>query len=52
MTLGEQMRLLAMVDIFEPLSPEELEELARRAPDTHLQEGEVFLAPLEHSERL
>jgi CRP-like cAMP-binding protein len=52
MTLGEQMRLLAMVDIFEPLSPEELEDLARRAPDTHLQEGEVFVAPLEHGERL
>src|SRR5919107_1033135 len=52
MTLGEQMRLLSVVDVFEPLSQEELEELARRAPDTHLPEGEVFLAPLEHGERL
>jgi CRP/FNR family transcriptional regulator len=52
MTLAEQMRLLAMVDIFEPLSPEELEDLARRAPDRHLQEGETFLSPTDRAERL
>jgi CRP-like cAMP-binding protein len=52
MTLAEQMRLLAMVDVFEPLSPTELEELARRAPDIHLQEGEDFLTPWERGERL
>jgi CRP/FNR family transcriptional regulator, cyclic AMP receptor protein len=52
MMLAEQMRLLAMVDVFEPLSPTELEELARRAPDTHLKEGEDFLRPWERGERL
>jgi CRP/FNR family transcriptional regulator, cyclic AMP receptor protein len=52
MTLAEQMRLLAMVDIFEPLSREELEELARRAPDRHLQEGETFLSSGDRTERL
>jgi hypothetical protein len=39
--LNEQVRLLSMVDILEPLSREELEELGRRAPDSHLQEGEL-----------
>jgi CRP/FNR family transcriptional regulator, cyclic AMP receptor protein len=53
MTLADQMRLLSMVDVFDPLSSEEMEELARRAPDTHLQEGEVFLSPWERpAERL
>src|SRR5215208_7423769 len=52
MTLAQQMRLLAMVDIFEPLSPGELEELAWRAPDRHLQEGETFLSPTDREERL
>jgi CRP/FNR family transcriptional regulator, cyclic AMP receptor protein len=52
MTLEEQVRLLSMVDIFEALSREELEELSRRAPDTLLDEGEVFLMPWEGGERL
>jgi CRP/FNR family cyclic AMP-dependent transcriptional regulator len=52
MPLDEQVRLLSMVDILEPLSREELEELGRRAPDTHLQEGEIFLNPQEEDERL
>ena len=52
MPLDEQVRLLSMVDILEPLTREELKELGQRAPDTHLQEGEIFLNPQEEDERL
>jgi CRP/FNR family transcriptional regulator len=52
MPLREQVRLLSMVDVFEPLSDAELEAVARRAPDTHVQGGEVFLRPWDRSERL
>jgi hypothetical protein len=34
MSLKEQIHLLSMVDILGPLSDEELEDLAKRAPDT------------------
>ncbi len=47
MALDEQVRLLSLVDVLEPLSREVLEELGRRAPDTHLREGEIFLKRLE-----
>jgi hypothetical protein len=36
MTLEKQIRLLSVVDIFGPLSDEEMEELAKRLPDTFL----------------
>ena len=52
MTLDEEVRLLSMVDILEPLSQEELEELAKRAPDHYLEKGEVFFTPFEEGERL
>jgi len=52
MSQEEQARLLSMVDILEPLSPEELDELARRAPDTYLDEGEVLYTPQEAGEKL
>ena len=52
MPLGEQVRLLSMVDVFEPLSSEELEEMGRRAPDVYLEEGRVFVAPWDAGERL
>jgi CRP/FNR family transcriptional regulator, cyclic AMP receptor protein len=51
MALDEQVRLLSLVDVLEPLSREVLEELGRRAPDTHLREGEIF-EPQEEGERL
>jgi len=41
-----------MVEVLEALSPEELEELGRRAPDTFLDRGDVFLMPQEGGERL
>jgi CRP/FNR family transcriptional regulator, cyclic AMP receptor protein len=50
--LDEQVRLLSMVQILEPLSREELKELSQRAPDTSLQEGEIFRSPHEEGERL
>jgi CRP/FNR family transcriptional regulator, cyclic AMP receptor protein len=45
MSLQEQVRLLSMVDILGPLSPEELEELAKRTPDTYLEQGDVLYTP-------
>ena len=40
LSLEEKVRLLSMVDVFEPLSREKLEELAHLAHDTHLGQGE------------
>jgi hypothetical protein len=37
-----RIRSLSRVDILEPLSEEELEELAARCPDIHLQKGQEF----------
>lgn len=50
--LDEQIHLLSMVDIFESLSPEELDELARRIPDTCLDVGEILYTPQEAGEKL
>jgi CRP/FNR family cyclic AMP-dependent transcriptional regulator len=47
LTLEDQVRLLSMVDVFESLGREELEEVARRAWDTHLERGEVMRKPQE-----
>lgn len=52
MSQEEQVRLLSMVDVLEPLSPEELEELSRRVPDTYLDEGEVLYTPQEAGKKL
>src|ERR671917_83078 len=52
MSIEEEVRLLSTVDILEPLSEEELEGLARRSPDTHLEKGEIFYTPHDRSERL
>ena len=52
MTMQRQVRLLSMVDILGPLSEEELEDLARRVPDTHLEEGDVLYSPQDGKERL
>lgn len=49
---GEEVRLLSISDVLEPLSEEDLEELARRSPDTRLEPGEVFFTPDEDLERL
>jgi CRP/FNR family transcriptional regulator, cyclic AMP receptor protein len=50
MTMSEerQVKLLSFVDVLEPLSEEELRELAERCPDICLQSGEDFYRPEEH----
>jgi CRP/FNR family transcriptional regulator len=52
MSLKEQIRLLSMVDILGPLSDEELEDLAKRTPDTFLDKDDILYAPTEGTARL
>jgi CRP-like cAMP-binding protein len=52
MSLKEEIRFLSMVDILGPLSDEQMEDLAKRAPDTFLEEGDVLYSPEEGVERL
>lgn len=52
MSLKEEVRLLSMVEILGPLSDEEMEDLAKRTPDTFLEEGDVLYTPHEGTERL
>jgi CRP/FNR family cyclic AMP-dependent transcriptional regulator len=52
MSIEEEVQLLRTVDILEPLTDEELEELARQRPDDHLQAGEIFYTPYDTSEKL
>ncbi len=51
---GETERLLAMVDILEPVPPEELRSLARRSAFARLdaRDAAVLVAPDEYAERL
>jgi CRP/FNR family transcriptional regulator len=50
--LEERIRLLSLVDIFEPLSAEEIEGLNGQLSDIHLEAGEIFYTPQDRSERL
>jgi hypothetical protein len=50
--MKERIRLLSLVDIFEPLSEEEIEHLNGQLPDRHLEKGECFYGPDDNSERL
>ena len=52
MTLEEEVRLLSMVDVLGPLSEEQMEDLARRAPDTFLEKEDILYTPKEGTERL
>jgi CRP/FNR family transcriptional regulator, cyclic AMP receptor protein len=52
MSLQEQTHLLSMVDILGPLSQEEMEELAKRTPDTFLEQGDVLYSPQDGTQRL
>lgn len=52
MPLEEEVQILSKVEILEPLSEEELRELLRQTPDTHLEAGETFFTPEDTSERL
>jgi CRP/FNR family cyclic AMP-dependent transcriptional regulator len=51
-SLEEEVKMLSMVDILQPLSEEELEELAHRCPDRRIDEGEFLYTPSDPSERL
>ena len=48
----DRIKLLSLVDIFEPLSEDEIERLDGQLPDHRLQRGEVFFGPEDRSERL
>ena len=50
--MEERIRLLSLVDIFEPLSAEEIEGLNGQLSDIHLEPGEIFYTPQDRSERL
>jgi CRP/FNR family cyclic AMP-dependent transcriptional regulator len=52
MSLKEEMRLLSMVDFLGPLSEEEMEDLAKRTPDTYLEHEDILYTPKEGTERL
>ncbi len=48
----ENLKLLSMVDIFEPLTPEELCEIDWKDLNTRMEEGEVFYTPMDLCEAL
>ena len=50
--LEERIRLLSLVDIFEPLSEEEIEQLNGQLSDVHLEPNEIFYTPHDRSEKL
>jgi CRP/FNR family transcriptional regulator, cyclic AMP receptor protein len=52
MPLEEEVQVLSRVEILEPLSEEELRELLRQSPDTHLDPGETFYTPEDTTENL
>ena len=50
--MQERIRLLSLVDIYKPLSTEEIEELNGQLRDIHLEAGEIFFSPQDRSEKL
>ncbi len=48
----ESLKLLSMVDIFEPLSNDEIEEIEWKNLETHMEPGEVFFTPMDLGETL
>ena len=52
-SLGEeQIRLLSLVDIFEPLSREEIEAIQWEHLNTTVEQGEIFFTPMDLCETL
>lgn len=49
---GEGTRLLSLVDIFEPLSPEEIEDISWGCPSVRLRAGETLFDPSDLNETL
>ncbi len=52
MSGGGEARIFSGVDVLEPLSQEELDELAWRLPDRRLEEGEILYSPHERGDGL
>src|SRR3712207_4692188 len=52
MLVDEQIRLLTLVDIFEPLSREEIEKINWRHLNTSVEGGETFYTPMDLCETL
>lgn len=52
MSVDEQVRLLRRVDIFGPLDEKVMRDIAERAPDTYLDEGEILYTPEDATEKL
>jgi CRP-like cAMP-binding protein len=48
----ERIKLLSLVDIFEPLSEQEIERLDGQLPDVHLKPGQMLYGPQDQTERL
>ena len=48
----ESLKLLSMVDMFEPLSRDEIEEIEWQDLETRIEPGEVFFTPMDLSETL
>lgn len=48
----EEVQFLSEVDVLEPLSREELDDLAQKLPDRRLEEGEFLYGPRERGEGL
>ena len=49
---AERIKLLSMVDIFEPLSKQDLARLNGQLPDVHLEPGDMFYGPEDQTEKL
>jgi CRP/FNR family transcriptional regulator, cyclic AMP receptor protein len=49
---AERIKLLSMVDIFEPLSKQDLARLNGQLPDVHLEPGDMFYGPEDYTEKL
>ncbi|MDQ4106417.1 MAG: hypothetical protein M3157_04490, partial [Actinomycetota bacterium] len=49
---AEYLRVLSMIDIFEPLTPEELQEINWSDLNTHMEAGETFYTPMDLCETL
>lgn len=48
----EKLQLLSMVDVLEPLSQEQIEELLQWIPDVHFEQGQIIYTPEDQSEAL
>jgi len=49
---AERIKLLSMVDIFEPLSEQDIARLNGQLPDVHLEPGDMFYGPEDNTEKL